>query len=62
MQDSDENEEQTEAIDGSTLEVLQSVIVNVKETLTAHRESEWVPSVYDQDFKEPLGVERLGAI
>lgn len=62
MQDSDENEDQVERIDVATLEVLQNVIVKIKETLIANQSNALIPSVYDQETKVPLGVERLGAI
>jgi len=35
MQDSDDNEDQADRIDAPTLEVLQKVIIKIKETLLA---------------------------
>jgi hypothetical protein len=51
-----------ERIDAPKLEVLQNVIVKIRETLLSQQSNALIPSVYDQDTKVPFGVERLGAI
>ena len=61
MGDSDENDEQKEVVDAQTM----SVLLNVKETLSEADQSESqipIPSVYDQELKRPLGMDKVGSI
>lgn len=60
-QDSDENEDLYEGIDAQTVELLSSLIIKIKDTLTTSVDN-FIPAVFDQEAKASLGIERLGAI
>lgn len=65
MGDSDENDEQKEVVDVQTMSVLLNVIEKIKETLSEADQSESqipIPSVYDQELKRPLGMDKVGSI